>query len=175
MAMNCPKCGRPAPDNVTYCATCGSLLGIAYEQAGQVAQQMAKERSKRLPEWAIICIVLVIIALVLIPILVYSMPWSKIKVIVEHSEYSTIGVEVYIDGILKASVGVDPGTSIVGVWAVAPGTHTVQIDAGDWYYDPGGWFTDPYYYYVDSDGYADLTYAYEVGPLSTKNVWITLS
>ena len=84
-------------------------------------------------------------------------------------------MDVYIDGVLKGSVGVSPGTTIVGVWSVDAGTHTVQIDRGYWYYDPGGWFTDPYHYSEGPDGYADFTYAYEVGPLTTKNVYVDLA
>lgn len=105
--------------------------------------------------------------------LVYTQPWSKIKVIVSHSEHGDIGVVVYIDGILKASVGISPGTTIVGVWSVNAGTHAIQIDRGAWYYHDG-WLSN-YWYSESPDGVTDFTYAYQVGPLYTKNVYITLS
>ncbi len=82
---------------------------------------------------------------------------------------------MYIDGVLRASVGVSPGGwKIIGVWSVTAGTHTVSVDGGDWYYYSGGWFTDPYWYYEEPDGTPDVAYAYEVAPLNTKNAYIQL-
>lgn len=115
--------------------------------------------------------------MVLIPVLAYSMSWSKIKVIVSHSEMGSIGVNVYIDGVLKGSVGGSPGTTILGFWSVDAGSHTVQIDAGYWYtYIITHWFAPDEYVnaYEGPDGVADFTYAYDVGPLTTKNVYIDL-
>jgi hypothetical protein len=110
--------------------------------------------------------------------MVYSQPWSKIKVIVSHSEYSSIGVVVLIDGISKGLIGVSPGESIVGVWSAHAGTHLVQIDRGQWGVNViTHWFSPDEYvnYYEPPDGTLDFYYAYEVGPLTTKNVYITLS
>jgi hypothetical protein len=121
----------------------------------------------------IVILVVVIIALVLTPVIIYTAPLSKIKVIVSHSEHSSIGVDVYIDGVLKGSIGVSPGTTTVGTWSVVAGTHTVQVDWGSWNYYVG-WFSS-YWEYYEPDGYSDFTYAYEVGPLYTKDVRITLS
>jgi hypothetical protein len=66
----------------------------------------------------------------MIPVLEYSMLYSKINVIITHSECSSIGGDVYIDGVLKGSIRVSPRTSIVGVGSVDAGTHTIQIDRG---------------------------------------------
>ena len=176
--MRCPKCGRETPDDVGFCPVCGSPVGLAYAQASQEAQRVAKEKPKKLPDWVVVCIVLLVIVIVAIPTLSYSMPWSKIKVIVSHGEYGSIGVVVLIDGISKALIGVSPGESIVGVWSVDAGTHTVQLDRGYWYVQViTHWFSPDEYVntYVAPDGTIDFTYAYEVGPLTTKNVFITLS
>ena len=133
-------------------------------------------------------VVVVLLVVLSVVGLIYNQPWSKIKVIITHSEYSSINVGVYIDGVLKGSIGVSPGTSIVGVWSVNAGTHTVQIDNGHWDVSPGYWYTVTHWFspdetfwvpatynYVAQDGTADITYAYEVGPLTTKNVYFTLS
>jgi len=172
MAMKCPKCGTENDDRSKFCQACGWALGPSYDQR-PVQVPTAK---KTTPTW--------IIALVVILVLIvggigasYSMPWSKIKVIVTHSEYSTIGVDVYIDGVLKASIGANPGTSILGVWSVVAGTHMVQIDAGSWHQGViTHWFSpDEYYWdYVAPDGTTDVSYAYEVGPLTTKNVYMSV-
>lgn len=172
--MKCPKCGREVPNETSFCAVCGSPVGVAHAIATQDAQKLANERSRKTPDWLIVCIILAVVAIIMIPVLAYSMPWSKIKVTVSHQEHGEIGVDIYIDGILKGSVGIDRGTTIVGVWSVDAGTHTVQIDSGDWYFVDNWLFAD-YWAYEGPDGYADFTYAYEVGPLNTKNVYITVS
>jgi hypothetical protein len=105
------------------------------------------------------------------------MPWSGSKLIIQQNQHSTIGVDVYIDGVLKASVGVGTGTMIVGVWSVVAGSHMVQVDGGDWHQGviTHQFSPDEYYWHYEGpDGTADISYAYEVGPLATENVYYDL-
>jgi len=168
--LKCPNCGTGNDENAKFCQACGWALGPAYAQRPVQVPTV----NKSIPKWIVVLIIVLILAGAGIGAS-YSMPLSKLKVIITHSAYSSIGVDVYIDGVLKGSVGVSPGTSIVGVWSVVAGTHTVQIDRGYWVYHPAGWFSSEYYYAVGPDGVADFTYAYDVGPLGTKNVYITLN
>jgi hypothetical protein len=171
--LKCPNCGTGNDDNAKFCQACRWALGPAYAQ--RPTQVPTATRS--IPIWVIVLIVVLILAGAGIGA-VYSMPRSKIKVIVSHSEYSSIGVNVYIDGVLKSSTGVSPGTSILGVRSVVAGTHTVQIDCGGWYTQViTHWFSpdETVHNYVAPDGKVDITYAYEVGPLYTKNVYFALS
>ncbi len=168
----CPMCGRAVPETSRFCEVCGSPVGPAIAEMSQPGTA-PQQSTHKTPEWTIVVIVLVVIAVIMIPALAYSMPWSKIKIIVTHDQYSQVGVDVYIDGVMKGSVGVSPGTTIVGVWSVTAGTHTVQIDRGSWWWDEG-WFSSSWEY-SEPDGHADFTYAYEVGPLYTKNVYVTLT
>ena len=181
--MKCPNCGTENDENAKFCQVCGWALGPAYDQI--IIQPPTA--SKSILKWILVLIVVLILVGAGVGA-IYTQAWSKIKVLVTHSDYSRIGVGIYIDGVLKASVGVDPGTSIVGVWSVVAGTHTVQVDAGHWHVDPGYWYTITHwlspdetvwvpatYTYIAADGFADITYAYGVGPLYTKNVYITLS
>lgn len=103
---------------------------------------------------------------------------SSVRGILAHSEYGEITVNVYIDGVLKGAVGISPGVTIVGVWSVVEGTHTVQIDRGDWYVQlVEHWFSPDEYVntYAPPDGAPDFAYDYEVGPLYTKNAYFSLS
>lgn len=175
MAMKCPNCGTENVDQARFCQSCARPLGPAYSQPqAYIASQPSQTSKAGLSGLKLAILIVVIIALLLAPIIIYTAPLSKIKVIVSHSEYSSIGVDIYIDGTLKGSVGINPGTTIVGIWSVTAGTHTVQIDRGDWYF-VDNWFFDDYWDYEGPDGYADFTYAYEVGPLYTKNVRVTLT
>jgi len=103
---------------------------------------------------ALVVVVIVVLAIVG---LIFTQPWSKIKVIVYHDSYGAIELTVYIDGVLKASTEVASGT-IVGVWSVTPGSHDVWVDRGSYMW-----------------GSPDFAYTYEVGPLTTKNVYVDLS
>jgi hypothetical protein len=174
MAMKCPNCGREVAEDKKFCGDCGAM--IPPPMYAPVQRQPIPPKQDWLgTNWKALASVFVVLIIISVSMgLIYTQEWSKIKVIVSHSEYSQIRVDVYIDGILKASVGVNPGTTIVGVWPVSAGTHTVQIDRGNWYFVDRLLFSD-YWAYDSPDGYIDFTYAYEVGPLYTKNVYITLS
>jgi len=185
--LKCPNCGAGNPEGKAFCGDCGATLPQPPPPPPVQPMQYAPAQYapiQKKPDWlesnwkGLVGVVVVLVILAGGLGLVYSQPLSKIKVIISHSEYSSIGVDVYIDGVLKGSIGVSPGTSIVGVWSVVAGTHTVQIDRGDWYvYVITHWFSPDEYVngYDAPDGVADFTYAYDVGPLYTKNVLITLS
>jgi len=197
MAMKCLNCGTENPEGKAFCGDCGATLPQPPPPPPVQPMQYAPAQYapiQKKPGWlesnwkGLVGVVVVLVILAGGLGLVYSQPWSKIKVIITNSEYSSIGVNVYIDGVLKSSTGVSPGISIVGVWSVSAGTHTVQIDNGHWDVSPGYWYTVTHWFspdetfwvpttynYVAEDGTADITYAYEVGPLYTKNVYFTLS
>ena len=63
MAMKCPKCGREVLDNGSYCAVCGSPVGIAYAQA-QYAIQKPSQEKKGTSTALIVVVVVVIVAIV---------------------------------------------------------------------------------------------------------------
>jgi hypothetical protein len=170
--LKCPNCGRGVPDNVRFCEFCGRPVGDAVAQMSVQSPTVKKANTS----W----IVVVVVVLILLGAgigAVYSMPWSKIKLIVEQNQHGQIGVDVYINGVLKASVGIGLGTTIVGVWSVVAGSHMVQVDGGEWHQGVITHLFSPdeyYWYYEGPDGTADISYTYEVGPLSTKNVYYNL-
>ena len=126
--LKCPKCGTGNEENAKFCQACGWALGPAYAQI-PVPVPTAK---RSISTWVVVLVVVLVLLVAGIGA-VYTQAWSKIKVIITHSEYSSIGVVILIDGISKALISVSPGESIVGVWSVVAGTHTVQIDRGYWY------------------------------------------
>jgi len=189
--LKCPSCGAGNPEGKMFCGDCGTSLP---QPPPPPVQPMQPVYAQPKPNWirsnwkGLVSVVVVLLFVLSIVGLVYSQPWSKIKVLVTHSDYISIGVMVYIDGVLKASVGANAGTSIVGVWPVVAGSHTVEIDSGHSTLIPGYWYVvthwfspDEYFWVPDSrevvapDGAIDFTYTYSVGPLYTKNVYITLS
>ena len=179
MGMRCAICQSDNPEGKKFCGECGGALPQpeqAPEEQPIVAVSTAPKPMWFSAHWKGLVAVAIVFIVVLAAIgLVYNQPWSKVKVLVAHDEHSTVTANVYIDGVLKATVGVSPGGwKIVGVWSVTAGSHTVALDTGAWYYDPGGWFTAPYWYYVGPDGSMDFVYTYEVGPLYTKNAYIQL-
>jgi hypothetical protein len=93
--------------------------------------------------------------------LIYTQPWSKVKVIVYNQErYWDLEVVVYLDGTEHARLVIDRlqgGT--VGVWPVDQGSHQVAIDIGI-----AGSSTDP-------DGIFEYSVVTSVGPLYTKDVY----
>ena len=120
--------------------------------------------------------VLLVVAVFVLAVvgLIYTLPLSKIRVLVVNGYYDKIGLRVYVDGDLKADIDLDPGGDyqVVGVWSVSQGSHSVSIERGYWYLDTSGQ-TDVFRY-VDMDGRTDFVNTCHVGPLSTKNVWFDL-
>jgi hypothetical protein len=107
--------------------------------------------------------------------LIYTLPVSKIRVLVANGYYGQIGIRVYVDGDLKADMDLGPGWEeyqVVGMWSVSQGSHSVSIERGYWYLDTSGQ-TDVFRY-VDMDGKIDFVNTCHVGPLSIKNVWFDL-
>jgi hypothetical protein len=178
MEMKCPVCQSENPEGKKFCGDCGGVLPqpTVPSEEQPVLAVSTQPKGWLASHWKILASIAIVLVVVLASIgLIYTQSWSKIKVLVAHDEHSTIGVNIYIDGVLKASVGVSPGGwKIIGVWATTAGSHTVAIDSGAWHYYPGGWLTDPYWYYEEPDGELDFVYTYEVGPLYTKNAYVQL-
>jgi hypothetical protein len=178
--MKCPNCGTENPEGKKFCGDCGAMIPqppppppVEPMQPTAVQPKQSRLSSNWRGLTALIVVLVVVFAMVG---LVYSQPWSKIKVIVSSEYALQIGVEVYIDWNVKATVGVDAGTTIVGVWPVETGSHVVSLDHGTW--DVSHLTDQPDYYYPNSydgpDGVMDFTFAYSVGPLYTKNVYISI-
>ena len=115
--------------------------------------------------------------------LIYTQPWSKIKVVIDNDyagrvlRFEGIEVNVYIDGELKVTMNLLNDTTTVGEWPVEAGNHIVAVDNGSWdvYMYYGG--AVAFYNYEPPDGIMDYTYDHSVGPLHTENVyfWIRLN
>jgi len=110
--------------------------------------------------------------------LVYTQPWSKIKV-TAYSGYSlSVEINIYIDGKLVASNTTSwPPTPIV-VWPVKAGTHVVAADYGTWTkiqrtsnFELGSFFWGDY---SAPDGVIDFTHSYFIGPSSSKIVQVDM-
>ena len=92
MAMKCPKCGRETPNDVGFCAVCGSPVGVAYAQA-QNAMQKPLRKKKRASTALIVVIVVVIVAIVGFVALFGSLSSSPFTADLQY-EVLTFGVEV---------------------------------------------------------------------------------
>jgi hypothetical protein len=103
--------------------------------------------------WKELAVVIIVIVVTLASLgLMYTQPWSKIRVIVHSTTALIAGVIVYIDGIMKGYVFNPGGTVVAGTWSVNAGTHTVV---------------------AKSVGLEDVTGTFYVGLLSTKTATIT--
>jgi hypothetical protein len=123
---------------------------------------------------ALAAMVLVIIVVLASVGLIYTQPWSTLKVSVTNNSYSRQHVAIYVDGKQKTTFYMDARESgLEGRFDVKAGWHNVSIDIGYWYRNQS---TD-LWEYVDLDGnisFMDIHW-FEVGPISTKNVWIGVS
>ena len=121
-------------------------------------------------------VVVVVVALATIG-LIYSGPWSKIKVVVKSRYMLAVELDVFIDGELKATLDDFIGEETVGVWSVDAGNHVVTLDHGTWdrFVDPlsGMVFYDTSSY-KPPDGITDLPFTCSVGLFHTKNVYIEM-
>jgi len=150
-------------------------MGIRREMAMESAP---KPQSKRLI--VVIVSVLVVVLFVLSVVgLIYTQPWSKIKVIITNDyagrtfRFEGIGVNVYIDGDLKVAMNLLNATTNLEL-PVKTGNHVIALDNGTWdvyLYFPG---TVAYYNYEPPDGIMDYAYYYSVGPLYTKDVYFRI-
>jgi hypothetical protein len=170
LAMKCAICGAENPEGQRFCGICGSVIPVP-----PPVQPMQPTPIQEKQSWlesnltALIAVVIVVIVALASVGLIYTQPWSKIKVLVyNQSPDSEIVVAVFIDGRMMAiqsfpihSVLV-AGGGIVGVWPVDVGTHQVAVD--------GAYGNHPSLL----DGNYDWCYVFEVGPLYTKNVYIYL-
>ncbi len=171
--MKCPNYGAENPEGKMFCGDCGTGLpqpppppSVQPTQPMYVQPKQSWIGSNWKGLTSVVVVVLVVLSVVG---LVYTQPWSKIKVLVyNQSPDSEIVVAVFIDGRMMAIKSVSirlvlvEGGGIVGVWPVDVGTHQVAVDVA--------YGNDP----SSLDGDYDWCYVYEVGPLSTKNVVIYL-
>jgi len=181
MAMKCPKCGTENPEGKMFCGDCGTGL----PQPPPPVQPMQPMYVQPKQSWihsnwkGLVSVVVVVLVVLSVVGLVYTQPWSKIKVLVAFNGHGQIGVNIYIDGDRKAQIGLNPssGYQIVGVWPVVAGSHEVSLDIGSWLYIQGhydsGWIPS-HWEYSPPNGVLDFSYVYEVGPLYTKNTFIQL-
>lgn len=176
MAMRCPKCGTENPEGKMFCGDCGT--GLPQPPPPPAVQPMQPVYAQPTPSWirsnwkGLVSVVVVVLVVISVIGLVYTQPWSKIKVIVSNAYAHEIGINVYIDGKLKVAMNLVSGTTIVGVWPVVTGSHVVALDHGFWNIGTGWSGTVYYYSYESPDGIMDYSYDYSVGPLYTKNVFI---
>jgi len=188
--LKCPNCGASNPEGKKFCGDCGTMIPeppppppvqpVQYGPTQYVPAQYAPITQR--PGWlksnwkGLLATVVVLIVVLAVVGLVFTQPWSKIKVIVNNAYTHPIGINVYIDGKLKVAMDLNGGTTTIGVWPVKTGTHTVALDHGTWNiyrYSSG----EVYYYsgsYKAPDGIMDYAYDYSVGPLFTKNVIIDI-
>lgn len=180
MYLKCPSCGEGNPEGQKFCGNCGVMIP---PPAPPPVQPMQPRYTQPTPNWihsnwkGLLSVVVVVLVLLSVVGLVYSQPWSKIKVIVSSAyESLSVGVNIYIDGKLKGAIDIVGATTIIGVWPVRTGSHVVALDHGIW----DAWRTSDgrLHYYTDSyeppDGKMDYAYEYSVGPLYTKNVFIDI-
>ena len=107
-------------------------------------------------------VVVVVVVVLSIVGLVFTQPWSKIKVIVTNTEDDQVNIAVYVDGVRKDSGMLDAyATRIIGVYSVVQGSHTVGLDGN-------------YNYPYNLDDNIDLVHTFMVGPLYTKNAYIDI-
>lgn len=171
--MKCPNCGSENPDDKKFCGECGATLPQPVKPSqAQVAPSWVRSNWKLLT--SVIVVLIVVLAIVG---LIYSQPWSKIKVLVNSQYTHAVGVNVYIDGVLKVAMDINVGQTILGPWPVDPGSHVVSLDHGTWDIYRSGDGTIYYYTgsYEGPDGTMDFAYTYGVGPLFTKNVFIDVN
>lgn len=159
--MKCPECENENPEGNMFCGNCGGALPQL--QAPQEAQSSTTTSAQPM-EWVsyhwkeLAALAIAFIVIIASLSLIYSLPVSNVRVIVSQSVHSSMQVSVHIDGVLKASVEIEQGTTIIGEWAVVPGSHTVAV------------YEDTFVL-----GSPDFANTYYVGPFSTVNVNAPLS
>lgn len=181
MAAKCLVCQSESPEGKKFCAECGA----EFPQPEQTPEEQPIVAVSTAPKttWCSthlkgLFAVAIVLVVVLASIgLIYTQPLSKVKVLVANGYHDQVGVRVYIDDDLKADVGLSPGGyQIIGVWPVRSGIHEVSIDHGFWWLDEGysSLDYDDTWNYSGPDGTNDFAYDYQVGPLYTKNAFISI-
>jgi len=176
--MRCPNCGTENPEGKLFCGDCGSALPQPLPPPPvQPTKSVPTPTGKKwlLSNWKALTAILIVIIVVFSTLgLVYSQPWSKVKVLVNTPYPFVVELNVWVNWNLTATIWVDPSNSwyIVGVWPIEAGSLTISIDHGYWHNE--GTAYDPDWQYYPADGHFDFVYRYQVGPLYTKNVFIQL-
>jgi hypothetical protein len=163
MAMKCPSCGAENPEGKIFCGDCGTGL----PQPPPPVQPMQPMPIQPRQSWfklnsKSLLVLAIVVALVLVSVgLVYTQPWSKVKVLVYNQDgHDLVRVAIYVDGVQKTVIDIAAGQGgIIGVWPVSSGSHTVGID---------------YFYSFEAsalDDRIDWSVDTSVGPFYTKNVF----
>lgn len=157
--MKCPTCGYENPEGQKFCGDCGAALPESRTTPVKPAFTPSTQTWIR-SNWKGLVSVFIIVVVVLATVgLVYSQPWSKLKIIVMNNNVSPFHVAVYLDGkqwVITSMAANEQ--SVVGVWNVRAGSHSVGIERD----------------YTQLDGSIDVLSMVQVGPLSTKNLYIDL-
>ena len=166
MAMKCSGCGAENPEGQKFCGICGNKMPEPPPvQPVQPAPIPAKQNWFSSNWKALTAIVIVVIVVLATVGLIYTQPWSKIKILARNSSGQPASYSFLIDGVEKARGTIYSGDFvIIGVWSVKTGTHTVKADCH--YLGQLG---------PSLDGIYDYNFDYAVGPLFTKNAWIQLT
>jgi len=146
------------------------------------SQPMQPTNAGPTPSWprshrkALLAIIVVLVVVFASLGLVYTQPWSKVKVLVAYSGHGQIGLNVYLDGRLVASLNATPSPLLdywtLGVWRVIPGSHNVSVDCGRWV--DNGYSNFSHWVYSGPDGVMDIINVYYIGPLFTQNDLVSL-
>jgi hypothetical protein len=165
MTMKCAVCGLENPEGQKFCGTRGSRMPEPPPVQPTQPTEIPRSQNWLASNWKPIAAVLIIIIVVLASVgLIYSQPWSKIKVLARNASGQNAYYSLLIDGTEKSRGNIAPGDFvIIGIWSVETGTHTVKADCH--YLGQLG---------PNLDGIYECTYDYAVGPLFTKNAWIQL-
>ncbi len=172
MAMKCSRCGAENPEGKKFCGDCGSVIMQLERQTEQAISSQYRSNWLELHWKATLSVVVVVLLVMMMFGLVATQSWSKMKVLVAYNGYDTIEIRLFVDREIVAFVEVHPSQShsIIGSWPVDSGVHNASIDYGYWTYSAysRSWS------YTGPDGESDFFYAYTVGHLTTKNVFIFL-
>jgi len=165
MGMKCPTCGKENPEGQKFCGDCGSIIPVPPPAEPMQPTPIPTKQSWLSSSWKVLVAVIVVVVVMFASIgLIYSQPWSKIKILAENVSGQSASYSFLIDGVEKARGTILPGGNvIIGVWSVKTGSHTVSADC----------------HYLGAlgpslDDEMEYTYEYAVGPLYTKNAYITL-
>ena len=167
--MKCPVCGTENPEGKKFCGDCGAMIPLPPPVQPVQPAPIPAKHNWFASNWKALTAIVIVVVVVLATVgLIYTQSWSKIKVVIYNQTGSEIVVAVFIDGRMMAikslsirSVLIEGGGE-VGVWPVDVGTHQVAVDIA--------YGNHPSLL----DGDYDWCYVYEIGPLSTKNVFIYL-
>ena len=164
--MKCQVCGTENPEGQKFCGSCGAEIPVPPSGPQVVESPVASPKQSWIRAHRIVVVLIVVVIVVLASIgLVYTQPLSKIKILAQNLSGYHASYSIMIDGTQKALGTIYPGDHVVeiGVWSVKTGSHSVQVDCH-------------FLGHLGSnlDGIMEYSYEYSVGPVYTKDIYITL-